>query len=171
MAYENCAMFMLQITGEVATVRTALKLISHQLLDNSPRDHESIPGNPIGPSHPLPDHSVSSQGAPYAAGHRDVADIHLPMPPSIPKFHESGVLDRPKPSPEILTFRLLCHDERVGGVIGKGGAIIRSLKQETGCDIKVMEAVSGTEDRLIVISGPAVRFELNLLGNDLIFGF
>ncbi|KAK9219416.1 hypothetical protein WN943_008061 [Citrus x changshan-huyou] len=144
-----------QITGEVDTVRKALKLISHQLLDNSPRDHESIPGNSIGPSHPLPDHSVSSQGAPYAAGHRDVADIHLPMPPSIPKFHESGVLDRPKPSLEILTFRLLCHDERVGGVIGKGGAIIRSLKQETGCDIKVMEAVSGTEDRLIVISGPA----------------
>lgn len=164
-------MLMPQITGEVDTVRKALKLISHQLLDNSPRDHKSIPANPTGPSHPSPNHSLSSQGAPYAAGHRDVADVQSPIPPSIPKFHESGVPDRLKSSQEILTFRLLCHDERVGGVIGKGGAIIRSLKQETGCDIKVMEAVSGTEDRLIVISGPAVRFELNLLGNDIILAF
>lgn len=149
---------MLQITGEVDTVRNALKSISHQLLDYSPGDHESIPANPTGQLQPPPNHSFSSQGAPYAVGHHDFADTNSAIPSSIPKFHESGALGRLKPSQEVLTFRLLCHDERVGGVIGKGGAIIRTLKQETGCDIKVMEAVSGTVDRLIIVSGPAVRF-------------
>lgn len=74
----------------------------------------------------------------------------------ISKYHESGFPGRMKHSQEMLTFRLLCHDERVGGVIGKGGSIIKTLKQETGCEIKVMEAVSDSEDRIIIISGPAV---------------
>lgn len=149
---------MSQITGEVDTVRKALQSISQLLLDNPPRDYESSPASPIGPLHPSPNRSCSSQGASTAAGHRDVADMHSAIPHFIPKFHESGFPGRLKPSQEILTFRLLCHDERVGGVIGKGGAIIRTLKQETGCDIKVLEAVPGIEDRIIIISGPAVRF-------------
>lgn len=66
---------------------------------------------------------------------------------------------RLKPLQELLTFRILCHDERVGGVIGKGGSIIKSLQQETGCEIKVLEAVSNTDDRIIVVAGPAVCFD------------
>lgn len=147
---------MLQITGEIDAVRKALESVSRQLLENPPRDHDSFPAISTGPSshplgHPLPrpeaypppHHSFSARGTPYGIGPRD--------------FHESGIPGRMKPASEILTFRLLCHDERVGGVIGKGGVIIRTLQQETGCEIKVMEGVSDSEDRIIVISGPAVR--------------
>lgn len=148
---------MLQISGEIDAVRKALHSVSQQLLENPPRDHDSFPANPTGPSDP-PNHSFGSQGAPYASGRRDVADAHLSIPPLIPKFHESGVPGRLKPLQELLTFRILCHDERVGGVIGKGGAIIKTLQQETGCEIKVLEAVSDTDDRIIVVSGPAVSF-------------
>ena len=151
------SVFMLQITGEVDAVRKALQSVSQQLIENPPRDHDSFPFNTTGQSshsfgprpevHPPPNHSFSSQGAPFAAGPRDV-EIHSSLPPLNP--------GRMMPSLEMLTFRLLCHDERVGGVIGKGGAIIKTLKQETGCEIKVLEAIPDSEDRIIVISGPVV---------------
>ena len=56
----------------------------------------------------------------------------------------------------MLTFRLLCHAERVGSIIGKGGVIIKSVKQETASEIKIIEGEPDSEDRIIVISGPAV---------------
>ncbi|KAK9983100.1 hypothetical protein SO802_032625 [Lithocarpus litseifolius] len=159
---------LVQITGEIDAVRKALQSVSQQLLENPPRDHDPSPVNPSGPSsqsfghpHPRPDaypphnRSFAAHGAPYATGPRDVADYHSAVPPMISKYHESGFPGRMKHSQEMLTFRLLCHDERVGGVIGKGGSIIKTLKQETGCEIKVMEAVSDSEDRIIIISGPA----------------
>lgn len=144
---------LVEITGEVDAVRKALQSVSKQLLENPPRDHDSFPANPSGTSshssghsHPRPEaylqrHSFSGRGKPYAVRPRD--------------RHESVIQDQMKPVPDVLTFRLLCHNERVGGVIGKGGTIIKILKQETGCDIKVMEGVSDSEDRVIVISGLA----------------
>ncbi|XVF64265.1 hypothetical protein PTKIN_Ptkin09bG0154600 [Pterospermum kingtungense] len=147
---------LVQITGEVDAVRKALQLVSQQLIENPPRDLDSFPLNTTGLSshsfgprpevHPPPNNSFSSQGAPFAAGPRD-AEIHSPLPPHIP--------GRMIPSMEMLTFRLLCHDEKVGGVIGKGGTIIKTLQQETGCEIKVLEAIPDSEDRIIVVSGPA----------------
>ncbi|XP_011017029.1 PREDICTED: KH domain-containing protein At4g18375-like [Populus euphratica] len=144
---------LVEITGEIDAVRKALQAVSKQLLENPPRDHDSFPANPSGTSshssghsHPRPEaylqrHSFSGRGKPYAVRPRD--------------RHESVIQDQMKPMPDVLTFRLLCHNDRVGGVIGKGGTIIKILKQETGCDIKVMEGVSDSEDRVIVISGLA----------------
>ncbi|KAJ6709656.1 KH DOMAIN CONTAINING RNA BINDING PROTEIN [Salix koriyanagi] len=143
---------LVEITGEIDAVRKALQSVSKQLLEKPLRDHDSFPANPSGTSHSsgyphhrpeayLQRHSSSGRGKPYGVGPRD--------------RHESGFQDQMKPVPEVLTFRLLCHNERVGGVIGKGGTIIKILKQETGCDIKVMEGVSDSEERVIVISGLA----------------
>lgn len=162
--------YFLQITGEVDGVRKALQSVSQQLLENPPRDQDSstIPTGPSNQSYgqpitrlegPPPNRSFISQGAPYADGPHDVADYHSSGPPLIPKFHDGGFPGRMKPSQDILTFRLLCHDERVGGVIGKGGQIIKTLQMDTGCEIKVMEGVSDSEDRVIVVSGPAVWFD------------
>lgn len=138
-------MVMLQITGEVDAVRKALESVSQQLTENPPRDLDSLPLNTTGQS----SHSFGPrpEGAHFAAGPRD-AEIHSPLPPHIP--------GRRMPCPEMLTFRILCHDEKVGGVIGKGGSVIKTLQQETGCEIKVLEAIPDSEDRIIVVSGPAV---------------
>lgn len=145
---------LVQITGDVDAVRKALQSVAQQLLENPPRDHDSFPANSTGPSshsfghppprseaHPPPYHSFNARGTTYGAGPRD--------------FHESGMSGRMKPAPDIITFRLLCLDEKVGGVIGKAGTIIKALQQETGCDIKVLEGVPDSEDRIILISGPA----------------
>ncbi|KDP41552.1 hypothetical protein JCGZ_15959 [Jatropha curcas] len=145
---------LVQITGEVGAVRKALQSVAQQLFENPPREHDSFPASSTWPSshsfghppprseaYPPPYHSFNTRGTTYGAGPRD--------------FHESGIPGRMKPAPDIITFRLLCLDEKVGGVIGKGGNIIKTLQQETGCDIKVLEGVSDSEDRIILISGPA----------------
>lgn len=172
----------LQITGEVDAVRKALQSVSQQLLENPPRDHDPSSTNSSGPpSHsfghfhsrpdvyPLPNRSFAAPGAPYSSGPRDDYNSAVPL---IAKYHETGIPGRMKPAQEVLTFRLLCHDERVGGVIGKGGTIIKTLKQETGCEIKVMEGVSDSQDRIIVISGAAVWLSLlDIIKFDVFFVF
>ncbi|VFQ99255.1 unnamed protein product [Cuscuta campestris] len=50
------------------------------------------------------------------------------------------------------TYRILCHDVKVGGVIGKSGSIIKSIRQHTGAWINVHELVQGDEERIIEIS-------------------
>ena len=151
--------------------KQALQSISQQLLENPPRDHDIVSANPIGSSshifgpplprseaQPPPNYSFPAQGTPFAAGARDMADYHSNTPP-LHKFHESGMPGRMK-AQDVLIFRLLCHDERVGGIIGKGGTIIKNLQNETGCEIKVLDGVPDSEDRVIFISGPVVQFIL-----------
>ncbi|KAM1465686.1 hypothetical protein COP2_045531 [Malus domestica] len=155
---------LVQITGNIDAARKAIESVSQQLLENLPRDSDdSLPTT--GPSsnsfgQPLPRPEIypppnHSQGAPDIDQPGDFADSHSAAHRLNPKLHGSGIPRRMKPSQEVLTFRLLCPEERVGGVIGKGGTIIKTLKQETGCEIKVMEGVPDSDDRLIVISGPA----------------
>lgn len=141
-------------------MKKALQSVSQQLLENPPRDHESFSGNATGPSHsfnqfPPPNRSFGAQGGPYTAGSRDISDFQS-APPMPHKFHEGPIHGRMRSSQEMLTFRLLCHAERVGSIIGKGGAIIKTVQQETASEIKVMEGEPDSEDRIIVISGPAV---------------
>ncbi|KAL5559875.1 hypothetical protein UlMin_036086 [Ulmus minor] len=156
---------LVQITGEVDAVRKALQSVSQQLLEYLSRDHDTFPANLTGPSHhlygqpprqevfPPPNRSFSVQGAPYADGPYDGVDYFSPAPPLNPRFHEGGGPGRMKPPQEILAFRLLCHMERVGGLIGKGGAIVKMIQHDTGCEIKVLEGVTDSEDRVIVVSG------------------
>lgn len=139
---------LLQISGSLDTIRKALLSVSQQLLENPPRDDELLSLNASGLSshssgHQFPrqepNYPFTSQGPPYV-GTRD---------------SDSGILSRMNPSQDILTFRLLCPDEKAGGVIGKGGSIVKALQHESGCEIKVLEGLPGSEDRVIIISGPA----------------
>lgn len=50
------------------------------------------------------------------------------------------------------TYRILCHDMKAGGVIGKSGSIIKSIRQHTGAWINVHELMAGDEERIIEIS-------------------
>ncbi|KAL1206697.1 RNA-binding KH domain-containing protein RCF3 [Cardamine amara subsp. amara] len=60
-----------------------------------------------------------------------------------------------KSHPETMattTYRVLCHDAKAGGVIGKSGTIIKSIRQHTGAWINVHELVPGDVERIIEIS-------------------
>ncbi|CAN6482765.1 unnamed protein product [Victoria cruziana] len=49
-------------------------------------------------------------------------------------------------------FRILCPEVKATGVIGKGGSIIKSLRQETGAWISVQQLVPGDDERVIEIT-------------------
>lgn len=57
-----------------------------------------------------------------------------------------------KPVVEDTVFRILCPGSKIGSVIGKGGSIIKSLRQETRAKIKIVDAVPGVDERVIIIS-------------------
>ncbi|KAL8144212.1 hypothetical protein V2J09_017244 [Rumex salicifolius] len=149
---------LVQIIGVPDAVKKAVKLLSDQIIVDTSRDSEPT----VASSQSLADHASRSEAQtshkfpslsqkfPFHAGSRD-ADR---MPSSMPKFREGFGPNRMNFSPEILPIRLLCPAERVGGLIGKGGAVIKALKHETACDIKVIEDVPDGEDRIIVIAGP-----------------
>ncbi|CAN6564725.1 unnamed protein product [Malus baccata var. baccata] len=61
----------------------------------------------------------------------------------------------PQQDPSVTvttTYRILCHDMRAGGVIGKSGSIIKSIRQHTGAWINVHELIPGDEERIIEIT-------------------
>ena len=62
----------------------------------------------------------------------------------------------PKALEQEVTFRILCPNDRVGGVIGKGGNIVRALQSETGATISIGPSVAGCEDRIITITASEV---------------
>ncbi|RDX87798.1 RNA-binding KH domain-containing protein RCF3, partial [Mucuna pruriens] len=70
--------------------------------------------------------------------------------------HRGGAARHAKPQDPPLTvttsYRILCHDMKAGGVIGKSGSIIKSIRQHTGAWINVHELMPGDEERIIEIS-------------------
>ena len=54
--------------------------------------------------------------------------------------------------PDDAVFRILCPASKIGSVIGKGGSIIKALRQESGAKIKIADAIPGVDERVIIIS-------------------
>lgn len=51
-------------------------------------------------------------------------------------------------------LRLLCHIAHIGGVIGKSGAVVKQLEQETGAKIRVDDVVPDCDERVVHVVGP-----------------
>ncbi|KAJ3694502.1 hypothetical protein LUZ60_009982 [Juncus effusus] len=129
----------LQINGGKSQVRTALKSIAEILLDRpiQTRDSSSSSFKPPAVSQQQPHHHF--QPRQFGSG-----------PPRLPP----GPL--PGPPGETMTYRLLCNNDKVGGVIGKAGHVVKNIKNETGTDVVISELVPGSEsdERMIALSGP-----------------
>ncbi|KAK4602182.1 hypothetical protein RGQ29_011293 [Quercus rubra] len=48
-------------------------------------------------------------------------------------------------------YRILCPSKKIGGVIGKGGSIVRALREATQAKITVADSVAGADERVIII--------------------
>ncbi|KAK8514165.1 hypothetical protein V6N13_063069 [Hibiscus sabdariffa] len=51
----------------------------------------------------------------------------------------------------LVVYRILCPDGVIGSVIGKGGKVINSIRQETRAKVKVVDPFPGAKDRVITI--------------------
>ncbi|XVE72060.1 hypothetical protein DITRI_Ditri11bG0008300 [Diplodiscus trichospermus] len=54
-------------------------------------------------------------------------------------------------NPGDTVYRVLCPSRKIGGVIGKGGNIIKALREETQAKITVGDSVLGCDERVIII--------------------
>ncbi|KAF7803776.1 KH domain-containing protein HEN4-like isoform X1 [Senna tora] len=158
------------IEGNVPSVKKALVAVSRRLQDFPPPartkimgsksyevvQHESIVAVPhetltAVPRETLPDlhvdhllqrsSSLSTLPSSYASGvHSVSAEVNRVSTLDPTTFHQE------------VSFRILCSIDRVGGVIGKSGSIVRALQNETGATISVGPSVADCEDRLITVT-------------------
>lgn len=66
--------------------------------------------------------------------------------------HPSPHKSQFKIEPGVPIFRILCPASKSGNVIGKGGAIIAKIRQETRMRIRVDRAAPGCDERVIFIT-------------------
>ncbi|XP_057809585.1 RNA-binding KH domain-containing protein RCF3-like [Salvia miltiorrhiza] len=52
-------------------------------------------------------------------------------------------------------YRILCQSKKIGSVIGKGGNIVKALREETEAKITVSDSVIGSDERVILICSPS----------------
>eukprot|EP00250_Pteridium_aquilinum_P009151 c18475_g1_i1 orf=338-1951(-) len=65
----------------------------------------------------------------------------------------SGAYVQPDGAPEDqLTIRILCPNIRIGSIIGKGGSVIKKMREDTGAKIKVEEEIPDCDERIVRIS-------------------
>uniref|UniRef100_A0A7C9A573 K Homology domain-containing protein n=1 Tax=Opuntia streptacantha TaxID=393608 RepID=A0A7C9A573_OPUST len=139
---------LLQISGEPSVVRKALYEIANRLHDNPSRSQHLL-ASAVPPSvYPSAGSLIGSTGGapifasivgPYGGYKGDRADW--------PRYSS-----RDESSMKEFSIRFVCPTANIGGVIGKGGAIINQIRQETRASIKVDSSSAEGDDCLITIS-------------------
>ncbi|KAK4267706.1 hypothetical protein QN277_024451 [Acacia crassicarpa] len=142
---------LIQITGHLTAVKKALLSVSSCLQDN-PRVDAVNSGafKPSGGLHGAPPpaqvdpypHRGYASGI-YAHDHHSRGYSSFPGPAGVGAGHRMFVEDE-------VVFKLLCQQDKVGSLIGKGGSVVRSLESETGASIKIAD--SDLDERVVVIS-------------------
>ena len=77
-------------------------------------------------------------------------------PPPGPMQHMGGAAGRGGGEAVEVVFRLLCPGAKMGAVIGYGGGIIQSVRDETGARIKIADEVAACPERVVIISSTEV---------------
>ncbi|WVZ07294.1 hypothetical protein V8G54_020640 [Vigna mungo] len=136
------------ISGEGAVVKKALFQIAAQIRDNPSRSQHllasAVPGGYAagGPGAGAPIVGVAPFVGAYGGYKGDASDWSRSLYPA----------QRDEASMREFTVRFVCPTGNIGGVIGKGGAIINQIRQDSGATIKVDSSVTEGDDCLIIIS-------------------
>lgn len=129
---------------------------SQHLLASSLTQH--YPGSThLGSSSTAPVVGISPAIPPYGGYKGDVAG-------DWPSLYQPR---RDESSAKEFSLRLLCAAANVGGVIGKGGGIIKQIRQESGASIRVDSSNSNPDDDCIItVSAKEVisLFDMLILG-------
>lgn len=124
---------LVQVTGDFDSVKEATHLLSQKLRDNPPR---SRPGMPPPGGFPRPIGSVS---------------LLFPIPQGLSTVVQSttGFLQCFNGLVEAQ-FRMLVPDNKIGCVIGKGGDVIRQVREETKARVIVFNPIDGCDERIVM---------------------
>lgn len=136
---------LLQISGDTTAVRKALYQLASRLHDNPSRSQHLLlsasnfhraGGGYMGLNPGAPHMGVGSLMGPYGSYNNDGGDWAA--------FAKD------------FSLRFVCPTENIGAVIGKGGVIIKQIRQESGASIKVDSSAAEGDDCLITVSAKEV---------------
>ncbi|MED6183371.1 hypothetical protein PIB30_037288 [Stylosanthes scabra] len=141
---------LVQISGDAVVVKKALYKVASQLHDNPSRSQHLLtsaaPGayansaSIMGPTAGIV--GVGPLVGAYGGYKSDAGDWSRSMY-SAPRDEASS---------KEFSVRFVCPTGNIGGVIGKGGAIINQIRQESGATIKVDSSATEGDDCLVTIS-------------------
>ncbi|ERN07461.1 KH domain-containing protein HEN4 isoform X2 [Amborella trichopoda] len=147
---------LIQIIGSIASVKKALLSVSSCLQDNPKSDASNFSsGKPLASlghgsgSHAQPG-PFASRAPSYGPGAPPFEYLSRNHPPL--SGQETVGHGLRKVQDDEVVFRLLCANDKVGSVIGRGGSIVRTLQSETGALIRIADAVPECDERVIVVS-------------------
>ncbi|XP_071927824.1 KH domain-containing protein At4g18375 [Coffea arabica] len=130
---------LIQIVGETYAVKKALYQVASRLHDNPSRSQ----------------HLLLSSASIYRSGSGLVnPGVGAPLISSLVgpyRGYKSAGADH-STSVKEFSLRLVCPNENVGAVIGKGGGIIKQIRQESGASIKVDTSVAEGDECMISVS-------------------
>lgn len=157
-----------QIEGQLRSVKKALVAVSQRLQDCPPPDRTKVMGSrhyEVLRSEPFSiplesltnlhiDHHLQRSSTLSTLSNRSNGNASGAHKLSA-EVNRVSALD-PKVLQQEVTFRILCSNDRIGAVIGKGGNIVRALQNESGANISVAPSVVDCEDRLVTITASEV---------------
>ncbi|KAL8136534.1 hypothetical protein V2J09_002535 [Rumex salicifolius] len=142
-----------EIEGGMLPIKKALVAVSRCLqecqlamkMNNRPSESSSQSSL----SHTLPDiFPVQSSLLPAITRSSINCSLEVQSPADIERVPS---VDR-KTDNQVIVFKILVDTDRVGGVIGKGGSIIKALQEETGVTINIGPSVAGCKEQLVIIT-------------------
>ncbi|XWS44325.1 hypothetical protein CRYUN_Cryun15aG0035300 [Craigia yunnanensis] len=143
---------LVQISGDAAVVKKALHQIAARLRENRSLSQHLLAsamsnaypagGALLGPAAGAQIVGIASLVGPYGRYKGDTGEWPRPLY-SAPRDEMSS---------KEFSLRLVCPTANIGGVIGKGGAIINQIRQESGAVIKVGSSSTEGDNCLITIS-------------------
>eukprot|EP00253_Pinus_taeda_P034785 PITA_34785 len=149
------------ISGDVTVVKKALYAVSTFLYKHPPKEQIRWSDNlsatnttSLLPSGPPILGTYASSYVPALRGYGSEAQSSWPLSynPTLlaiaPKYGKSTA----EKSGEEFRIPIVCPNDKIGGVIGKGGNIIKSMRKDTGASIKVEEADSDSDKCVIIVS-------------------
>uniref|UniRef100_A0A7I4APY2 K Homology domain-containing protein n=1 Tax=Physcomitrium patens TaxID=3218 RepID=A0A7I4APY2_PHYPA len=152
---------LVQVSGDVSTLKKALLFISARLQENPPRDRPQSYAAPAPAFVPVTDYLAKDSYRSKGTGHVfglgpeplegrswTISSGNLSLDRQDNRRSKEG---RDSGENELV-FRLLCPSDKIGSVIGKGGSIIHNLRKDTGARIKIANAVPGSDERVIIVS-------------------
>ncbi|KAF9603332.1 hypothetical protein IFM89_034681 [Coptis chinensis] len=134
---------LIEITGDSLAVKKATLAISQCLQDSPPLDRAQMAGS---------NSFMAAADGSFSYRHAEFLSHPTFLPPTGSSFADNASRNCSNKKPEEVAFKLLCSNERIGGVIGKKGTIIRALQNETGASIHIEAPVAESDDRVITIS-------------------
>ncbi|KAL2343847.1 hypothetical protein Fmac_005132 [Flemingia macrophylla] len=148
------------IEGQLTSVKKALVAVSRRLQDCPPPDRTKM----VGSRHPAVQCETCS--APLESLSNLLLDHRQQWSSALSNRSNGNFSGAPILSAEAnrfsdldpiafqqeVTFKILCSNDRVGAIIGKGGSVIKSLQNDSGATISFGPLVVDCEDRLVTIT-------------------